>query len=390
VQRTQTSHLPDPPDADPVEQGIGVYFTKLDYGGVSFAILEDRKFKSSPTVLLPEARVKNGFAQNRDFDMAANGNAPGAVLLGERQLAFLKDWAADWAGGIEMKAALSQTIFANVATLPAEAGGDSVVPKLPPVAPDEVPSGYRCVADADSNGWPQSGRNRALRELRRAFAFHLAGDQHLGSTIQYGIDDWNDGPFALCVPSVANVWPRRWYPPEPGRNRTSDSAYYTGEFKDGFGNLMTVHAVSNPVISGHEPAALHDRAPGYGIVRLNKATRKITIECWPRYADPSAPGAKQYPGWPITIEQADNYGRKPAGWLPMFVVNGMTDPVVQVVHADSGEIVYTLRIKGIRFRPKVFDAGPHDVHIGEPGTARMKILRGLQPGADDEAIELSF
>jgi PhoD-like phosphatase. len=48
VQRTQTSHLPDPFDPAPVEQGIGVYYTDLRCGGVSFAILEDRKWKSSP------------------------------------------------------------------------------------------------------------------------------------------------------------------------------------------------------------------------------------------------------------------------------------------------------------------------------------------------------
>ena len=37
--------------------------------------------------------------------------------------------------------------------------------------------GYKLAADCDSNGWPQSGRNRALREMRKGFALHLAGDQ---------------------------------------------------------------------------------------------------------------------------------------------------------------------------------------------------------------------
>ena len=46
VERAQTSHLPDPYDATPIEQGIGVYYTDLKWGGMSFAILEDRKFKS--------------------------------------------------------------------------------------------------------------------------------------------------------------------------------------------------------------------------------------------------------------------------------------------------------------------------------------------------------
>ena len=44
----QTWNLPDPVDPAPVERGIGVYFTRLAVGGVDFAILEDRKFKSGP------------------------------------------------------------------------------------------------------------------------------------------------------------------------------------------------------------------------------------------------------------------------------------------------------------------------------------------------------
>ncbi|MDE3148962.1 MAG: hypothetical protein KGL37_05785, partial [Acidobacteriota bacterium] len=42
VQRAQTAHLPDPYDPTPIQQGISVYFTDLQWGGVSFAILEDR------------------------------------------------------------------------------------------------------------------------------------------------------------------------------------------------------------------------------------------------------------------------------------------------------------------------------------------------------------
>ncbi len=48
VQRTQTSHLPRRTIPATVDQGIGVYYTDLLYGGVSFAVIEDRKFKSAP------------------------------------------------------------------------------------------------------------------------------------------------------------------------------------------------------------------------------------------------------------------------------------------------------------------------------------------------------
>ena len=46
VQRAQTSHLPDPFDAKPVEQDITVYYTALNVGGIDFAIVEDRKWEN--------------------------------------------------------------------------------------------------------------------------------------------------------------------------------------------------------------------------------------------------------------------------------------------------------------------------------------------------------
>ncbi|MFO0869756.1 MAG: alkaline phosphatase D family protein [Pirellulales bacterium] len=386
VQRTQTSHLPDPIDPRPVEQGIEVYFTRFDYAGVSFALLEDRKFKSSPTVMVPDGRCVNGWFRNPQFDPARQADVAGAELLGDRQLRFLRDWAADWSDGIWMKAVLSQTIFANVATLPKDATNDAVVPKLKVFRPDEYPSDDRPVADADSNGWPQTGRNAALREIRRGFAVHLAGDQHLGSLTRYGVDTFDDAGYAFCVPAIGNTFPRRWFPPEPGQHRKSDAPRYTGQYRDGFGNRMTVHAVSNPVVTGQEPAALHDRAPGYGIVRFQRKTREITFECWPRSADPSRTDAQQYPGWPVTIAQADNYTREAAAELPQLKVSGLTDPVLQVVDESSGEVVYTLRMAGQEFQPRVFHPGKYSVKVGEPHTEHERMLRGLEAHSGNRSV----
>ena len=54
VERAQTSHLPDPYDPTPVQRGIGVYYTKYRWGRISFAIIEDRKFKTGPKGLIPK------------------------------------------------------------------------------------------------------------------------------------------------------------------------------------------------------------------------------------------------------------------------------------------------------------------------------------------------
>jgi hypothetical protein len=308
VQRTQTSHLPDPIDPAPIDRGIGVYFTELLWGGVSYAIVEDRKWKSAPAVLLPEAQIVNGWARNPEGDSARNGDVKGAELLGPRQMRFLEGWAADSTAGAWMKAVVSQTIFANVATLPRGSRADDITTKLPiqppgGYAPDEAP-----VQDHDSNGWPQSPRLAALRLMQKAGAIHIAGDQHLGSTIQYGLDAFRDGPFAICVPSVANFWPRRWFPDQEGANRDPGAPRNTGDYLDGFGNRMTVLAVSNPFKLGIEPADVNDRAPGYGIVTFDRENRTITLANWPRWVDPLAPGAKPYPGWPITLRKEPGGG----------------------------------------------------------------------------------
>ena len=385
VQRTQTSHLPAPVDPAPAAQGIEVYFTDLLYGGVSFAVLEDRKFKSPPAPLLPEADIWNGWARNRAWDARERGNPPGADLLGRRQERFLESWAADWSGGAWMKVVLSQTIFANVATIPADALTGSVIPGLPVPEPGARVEGDRVAADMDSNGWPRSGRDRALRAIRKGFAVHLAGDQHLGSTIRYGIDDWGDAGYALCVPSVANFWPRRWYPPASAAAGSGPDASGTGDFVDGFGNRITVLAVSNPARRGREPAALHDRAPGYGIARFRRDTREVSLEAWPRWADPSA-GDPPYPGWPVTFRQEDGYARRPFGFLPTIRVSGATEPVVQVVGESDGEVLYTIRIRGDRFTPRVFASGRYTVRVVRPDTEALLLFPGLEPTPDSARV----
>ncbi len=379
VQRTQTSHLPDPYDPRPVARGIDVYYTDLLYGGLSFAVLEDRKWKSPPGPLLPEARIQNGWPRDPEFDPKIEADVPAAALLGDRQLEFLEEWATDWSGGAWMKVVLSQTLLADVATLPEGATSDAVIPSLAILEPGEYAESDRPAADFDSNGWPQSGRDAALRAMRKAFAVHIAGDGHLASTIQYGIDEWGDAGYAMCVPSIANFWPRRWYPPADAAVRRDPGALpYAGDFEDGFGNKITVHAVANPQRFGIEPERLHDRAPGYGIVRFGRESREISFAAWPRWADPAA-GDGPYDGWPVTFAQPANYGAEPIGYLPRLEISGMTDPVVQVIDEASNAIVYTLRIEGTSYAPQVFREGRHTVRVGELGGRRVRTITGLQP-----------
>ncbi|MFC2124345.1 hypothetical protein ACFLU5_06005 [Bacteroidota bacterium] len=365
IERTQTGHLPDPYDPSPAGQGIGVYYTDMLYGGISFAILEDRKFKSSPAICEP-AKTLDGHPINPDFNAKMEADVPGAILLGQRQLDFLNSWAADWEG-TSMKVCFSQTILANIATRGTNESEDQVDGRTISVPQGIYPKAHKLNKDFDSDGWPQTGRNLALDAIRRGYGFMIAGDQHLGTVAWHGIDNWNDAGWSFCVPAVANIAPRRWFPPFDGKNREEGSPRYTGEFEDGFGNKINVKAVSNPYDSDHEPALLHDRATGYGIVIMNKKEQKITMECWPRWADPE--NDDQYPGWPITIDMQDNYGKEAVAWLPEIQISGLqTPPIIQIIDEQNNEIVYTRRMKELTFRPKVFKSGLYTIRISEPGT----------------------
>jgi len=345
-------------------------------GGVSFALLEDRKWKSAPKQILPDANIVNGWARNHRYNAAEDGDVPGAQLLGPRQEKFLEQWAENWSGGAWMKVVISQTLFANLATLPPPADDDSVTGKLPVLKPSGYAEGEVHVADHDSNAWPQTPRNHALRALRRCFAVHITGDQHLGSAIQYGIDNWNDASWAICTPAVSNIFPRRWYPPKPGRDPLPHSPRNTGEFLDGFGNRMTVHSVFNPQQIDEKPNPLMDRSPGYGIVEFDRATRKITLAVWSRREDPSQPGAKPCPGWPITISQFDN-GFPYKGLFLDTIRLMRRDLCVQVIRESTGEIVYTVRLTGQPLTLRVFEEGAYSIRVFDPEGDYDETRRGV-------------
>lgn len=377
IERTQTSHLPDPFDPTPIGLDIGVYYTDMDYGRISFAILEDRKFKSGPRGTVRPMDYSDGRADHvtdpkidtRSFDI------PGLKLLGDRQLKFLNQWSKEWSN-VDMKCVLTQSVFANMATHH---------------GPGAMNREGFLVADFDSNGWPQSGRDRALREIRRGCAFTIGGDQHLGSMVQHGIDEWSDAGWALTVPSIANFYPRGWYPESRGKNHVAGMPDYTGEYLESFKNKVTVWAVNNPdQRTGKEPAAIHDKMPGYGIVHFNKKSRDITMECWPRYADPTD-DAQQYAGWPRTISMFENDGRKAQAWLPTLEIHGLDNPVVQVICDKTGEVLYTIRILGTRYRPKVFAPGTYTVKVGDPDKDLWKTVSAkAQTSAADKSENITL
>ena len=367
VQRQQSWHLPDCPDPAPVNRDISVYFTRITVGGVDFAVLEDRKFKSGPAGKIPQMGPRPDHINDPKYDPKTI-DLPGLQLLGLRQEKFLENWSEDWTNA-EMKGVLSQTAFCGAVHMH---GG----PK------------NRLLADLDCNGWPQTPRKKAVDLIRRAWAVHLCGDQHLAVVVKHGISDHGDGPYGFTSPALVNTIYGRWWHPldeQSGPNPVPNSPLqWTGDFKDGLGNKISMIAYANPENRNDEKK----RADGYGIARFNKKNRTVTFECWPRFSDVRHGDGAQFPGWPITVAQDANDGRKVAGYLPELIFANGENPVVQIIEDKSGDVLYTVRARGGRFQPRVYSKGKHTVKIG-PQKPDAKTFAGLEPKLKSAAGELN-
>lgn len=288
AQRTQTSHLPAPHDPTPVENGIGVYYTSVEYGGVSFAIVEDRKWKTAPSEV---STLQNGVED--------------ATLLGDRQLDFLDEWGTESEAAVNV--VVSQTIWAAVPTH---------------VSRGLVPTFNRGdeTGDEDANGWPPQARDEAVEKLSQLDAFHLGGDQHLPMVVQYGVEEFGDAPFNYAVPGISVGWTRAFTPDRDqsvhGRTKQGDlptdvDEEYAGQWFDGFDNRVSMYAVRNPELpSDRAPTSdvlqyMHDKSSGYGILRFDTEERTITMEAWPVLSDPSGGEDEQMGGWPLTVDADD-------------------------------------------------------------------------------------
>ncbi|MDG1889868.1 MAG: alkaline phosphatase D family protein [Verrucomicrobiota bacterium] len=360
VHRTQTSHHPKMPDPAPILQGILPFHNHLVYGRVSFALIADRMFKTGPKAVATwEGRADH--LRDKTYDVSKLDQA-GLELLGKRQETFLESWITDWRGA-DFKCLLSQSIFVNLANYH---GADQTF----------------IYADLDSNGWPQTPRNRALSILRKGFVFHYAGDQHLPSVTRYGVEHWNDAGYAFCVPSIAAGYPRAWRPDTEGRLvQNRGNGPNTGEYHDAFGNHVTVWAIGNPEqqYRSGRMHTLHDKASGYGIVRFNKSSQTIDMECYrlETQADQTKEG-DQFPGWPLRIHITDNDGRQPQGFLKECHVDGVQNAVVQVWSETDNILQYVMRIQGNRFRPWVFTEGIYRVRMGDPDMDIWKTWEHLE------------
>jgi hypothetical protein len=207
----------------------------------------------------------------------------------------------------------------------------------------------------------------------------INGDQHLATVLQQGVETWGDAGYSFSVPSIVNHY-RRWWSPDrlPGQ-QTPGELTRTGDYLDPFGNLITMRAYANPNPSRIDYDRWRAQGAGFGVIRFDKVNRTITMECWPRGCDLTDPDCRQYPGWPVVISQMDNYGFPEGTFLPTLIIEGAENPIIQILAEPSGDILYTLRIAGNRFRPPVGHAGTYTIRILADGR------EAVYPGVSTES-----
>lgn len=287
VQRTMCGHNPDAYDPGPSDSGITNYFCTFTYGGVDFALLEDRKFKTAmPT-------VKSGIEPK---------------MLGDAQLKMLAEWAES-PNEAPVRIVVSQT---NYVTLNTNAMGNMF-------------------ADVDSNGWPKPARDKAVELFGKAGAFLFTGDQHLASVTRMDTPTAKNGVLQFSQPAGGCIWWRWFYPNQKQRKdqgAVDGTQSYIGQFADAFGNTFETLAVANPadesvmrvynnngqakfILTAEQRAAgigtryrIH-QGEGFGVIHINAASDRMTLECWPDKNATMLHPYRQFDGWPIQLKLSD-------------------------------------------------------------------------------------
>ena len=102
----------------------------------------------------------------------------------------------------------------------------------------------------------------------------------------------------------------------PHLNRPEHGLPNTGEFLDGFGNLVYVYTVGNPEVgtkrNRYEKA--HQKGSGFGLITIDPKKRTYFLESF-RFLIDATDGkeSNQFPGWPVTIHQKENGGENVLG-----------------------------------------------------------------------------
>ena len=368
VQRTQAGHLPPPYDPSPNQQGIPALYTDLVYGGIGFAFVEARKFKSPPN------------------PSPSEGYNP-KDLFGARQLQFLREWTKDWSQ-TEMKVVISQEALSCLYTQTPPAMQKEKNTAMAVFPKDRDTLNLQKAKNRNTNGWPSAGRNKALREVRKGHALMITAGNNPAHLIQHGIKNWSDASYAFGLPQATPQNNRGWYLTDTAHTLRMDRIPYTGNFRDGFNNLISIKALTNP-IRENQPGQKPFKGTGFGTVRFNHSERRATLAVWPLSDNPVY--ASPHEGWPVSIQMQNNYHKPEDRLLPQILTRGLTKkPVFMVYPAHQDRLIYARRANDSIFQPRVFENTFYNLIVGAPEEKKMDTLKNLKPVRLKKHIILDF
>ena len=337
AQMLQTGHLPKTYSKS--DNRINNYFTTLNFNGVGMAILEDRKFKSAPLKALPNVPSIVGISLSDSISVDSLKNNE-AVLLNDEQLKMLNDWSVEWKRQ-DMKLVFTQSVYACLSSV-----RRGYVPYLSDNITVNNTSAIaaRLAKDMDANGWPKNGRDTALKVIRKSAALIVGGDQHFPSISQQGINDWKDAAYTLTVPALSNAYPRFFIP-------DSLDFYGNNNYKDGFGNKVSMLSYSNPVKKDSMPM-WYEGAPGFGFIVCDKAAKTYSM----RFMDFANPSTFEYEQ---KIKVADNaYSSSP--YKTKTIKVKAANPLL-ILKDENGKVLYSLR--GNNLQLNVPAAGKYFIEV---------------------------
>ncbi len=351
IQLLQTGHLPD---AYTKKQGlIPNYFTTLNFNGVGLALLEDRKFKSSPLKTLPNVPSIIGvtLSDSVPYEMLNSSNA---TLLGDEQLKMLDEWSAQWKNQY-MKIVFTQSIYACLSS--ARKGFVPYVSENITVNNSKNISA-RLAKDMDANGWPKSGRDTALSLIRKSSALLVGGDQHFPSITHQGIKDWDDAAYCLSISALNNTFPRFFIP-------DSSDAFGANKYKDGFGNKITMELYSNPKKIDSLPNWYYG-APGFGLIVCDKSAKTYSMRFMDFSDEKTFENEKK-------IKVIDNAFASSPYKTKVIKVGGMGENPLLTLKDIKGNVLYSLRGNNLQFN--VPATGKYIIEaVGEKGGKQKKKL----------------
>ena len=107
---------------------------------------------------------------------------------------------------------------------------------------------------------------------------------------------------------------------------------------------------------------------------------------------PSMGNSRALMAFCLTVSMEENYGRRAEAYLPIMEFSGIEFTVVQIADEATDEIIYTVRVEGSSFRPKVFSKGTFTIIVGEPGTDQMKTLKSVKSLEEgkEETLQIDF